>query len=240
MTAMLARTTPRCVLIGAAILLSIAPLSMSQSQGRGQRGQRGAPAQEAPVQGGAGTAIPPEPGRVPPPAQEVPARGAAGTAIPPEPGRVPPPEPVTAGTIYPAAIPPDAADQGFWALYDRDKQVSISGKVTKVNWTEPNAYIFLQNSSGEWAVEASYIQFRQSSVTPAVRVNQTISVSGYLAKEEPSVKLGLSSPFTVSYQKAKRLLRASEITTEYGQRLRMGRPLTEAEEKSDLLRCPGC
>lgn len=168
-----------------------------------------------------------------------PPRG-AGTAIPPEPGYVPPPEAVTAGTATPAAIPPDSTDQAFWAMYDRDKRVTISGKVTKVNWTNPNAYIFVQATGGEWAVEASFIQFRQSAVTPAVRVNQTITVSGYLAKEDVSAKLVKSSPSVLSYQKAKRLIRASEITTEYGQKLRMGRPLSEEEEKSDLLNCPTC
>jgi len=169
-----------------------------------------------------------------------PPRG-AGSAIPPEPGYVPPAEPVSAGTASPAAIPPDASDQAFWAMYDRDKHVTITGKVTRVNWSNPNTYIFVQSSGGvEWAVEASFVQFRQSHITPAVRANQTITITGYLAKEDPGAKLSKSSPSVLSYQKAKHLIRAAENTTEYGQTLKMGRPLSEEEEKSDLLHCPTC
>ena len=168
-----------------------------------------------------------------------PSRG-AGSAIPPEPGNVPAPEPVTAGSVGPAAIPSDASDHAFWAQYDRDKHVTITGKVTRVSWTDPNSYIFVQTTSGDWAVEASFIQFRQSSVTPAVRVNQTITVTGYLPKDSPNAPLSKSSSSVLSYQRAKHLIRAGEITTEYGQKLRMGRPLSEEEEKADLLNCPTC
>jgi hypothetical protein len=210
---------PRGVLITACVLLSIAPLSILLGQSRAQsRGQRSAPT------------------------REVPARG-AGTVAAPEAGYVTAPEPVPAGTLRPALIPPDEFDRAYWELYDRDKHVTISGKVTRVNWTNPNAYIFVQTSSAEWAVEASYIQFRQASVTPAVRENQTISIAGYLAKEDPNPKWPVkSSPSVTPYRKEKRLIRAAEITTEYGQKLRLGKPQSEAEEAEELLKCSrlGC
>jgi hypothetical protein len=199
------------------VLLSLSSLSalLGQSRGRGQR---------------------------PAPVVEVAARG-AGTVIPPEAGYLTGPDPVPAGTVRPALIPADEFDRAYWELYDRDKHVAISGKVTKVNWTNPNTYIFVQAGGAEWAVEASFIQFRQSSVTPAVRVDQTISIAGYLAKEDPNPKWPVkSSPSVTSYRKEKRLIRASEITTEYGQKLRLGRPQSEEEEAEELLKCSrlGC
>jgi hypothetical protein len=174
--------------------------------------------------------------------REVPARG-PGTVAAPEAGYVTPPEPVPAGTLQPALIPSDEFDRAYWELYDRDKHVTISGKVTKVDWTNPNTYIFVQASGVEWAVEASYIQFRQANVTPAVRVNQTISIAGYLAKDDPNPKWPVrSSPSVSSYRKEKHLIRAAEITTEYGQKLRLGKPQSEEEEAAELLKCSrlGC
>jgi hypothetical protein len=175
--------------------------------------------------------------------QRGPSAPRAGTVIAPEAGYVTAPEKVPAGTVYPAAIPSDEFDRAYWELFDRDKYVTISGKVTKVNWTNPNAYIFIQASGAEWAIEASFIQFRQATVTPAVRVDQKITVSGFLAKDDPNPKWPVkSSPSVSSYKIAKRLIRAAEITTEYGQKLRLGRPKTEAEEAEELEKCSrlGC
>jgi hypothetical protein len=117
-------------------------------------------------------------------------------------------------TANPALIPSDPLDRAYWELYDCDKQVTISGKVAKVTWTDPNTYIFLEASGTEWAIESSFIQFRQSNVNPAVRVGQTITVSGYLPKDEPPSFLpAKSSPAVSSYLKAKHLIRAGEMNT---------------------------
>jgi uncharacterized protein YdeI (BOF family) len=166
----------------------------------------------------------------------------AGTVTPPEGGYVAPPEPASPGTVPSARIPSDEVDRAFWELYDRDKHVTLTGKVTAVNWTQPNVYIFVA-ASGEWAVEASFPQFRQASVTPAVQVGQTITVKGYLAKEAPLPRWTVkSSPSVASHLKAKRLIRAAELTTGYGQKIRLGRPLSEEEERAELLKCSrlGC
>lgn len=155
----------------------------------------------------------------------------AGTVNAPEGGYVPGPDSTPAGTAYPALIPADEFDRAYWELFDRDKNVTVTGKVSKVTWTHPNVYIFLKASGIEWAVEANYTQFKQSSVTPAVQIDQTIAVSGFLAKENPMPKWPVkSAPQVASYQRSKHLMRAAEITTAYGQKLRMGRPLTKEEE----------
>jgi hypothetical protein len=124
--------------------------------------------------------------------RRAPAQG-PGNVVAPEAGYVTPPEPTPAGTVYAALIPPDEFDRAYWELFDRDKHVTISGQVTKVDWTNPNTYIFVKAGAVEWAVEASFIQFRQSNVTPAVRANQTISIAGYLAKDDPNPKWPVKS-----------------------------------------------
>ena len=207
------------LLIGAVLLAG----SLLVAQTRGQRRA---------IRGGASSASP----------AEGTSRG-AGVVTPPEAGYVVTPEPAPAGTVRPAPIPSDEFDRAYWELYDRKKHVTITGRVTDVNWTNPNTYIFVAASGAEWAVESSFIQFRQSTVTPAVRVAQTVTVSGYLPKDNPSPKWPVRPPPSVSaYQQEKHLIRASEITTEYGQTLRLGRPLSEEEEKAELLNCSrlGC
>jgi hypothetical protein len=95
---------------------------------------------------------------------------------------------------------------------------------------------------GLWAVEAAYIQFLKASVTPAIRVDQTVTVTGYLPKEKPITELpARASPGTAHYLKTNRLIRAGELTTAFGQKLLMGRPPTDAEI-AERLKCSafGC
>src|SRR6185436_21014273 len=116
----------RGVLIVGTVLVTISSLSALPGQSRGPRGAT---------------------------THEV-APSGAGIVAAPEAGYVTAPESAPPGTVYPAAIPSDEFDRAFWELYDRDKHITISGKVTRVNWTNPNSYIFVQASGVEWAVEA--------------------------------------------------------------------------------------
>lgn len=214
----------RGVLLTAIVLLCVIP---SMGQARGERGNRARPSAPA---------APPAPR-----AEATTPRG-PGTVAPPNQGYVVMPESAPAGTARPALIPSDPLDRGYWELYDADKQVTLSGKVTKVTWTNPNTYIFIEASGTEWAIESSFIQFRQSSVNPAVGVDHTITVFGYLPKDEPSSVLPAKiSPSVSSYLKEKHLIRAGEITTVYGQKLAMGKPPSE-KEMAERLKCSalGC
>jgi hypothetical protein len=139
-------------------------------------------------------------------------------------------------------IPSDPLDRGTWELYDRDKPVTLTGKVTRVDWANPNSYIYLAAEGGLWAIESGYIQFRQSSVTPAVKEEQVITVLGYLPKDDPGAELPARRvPAIASYLKTNHLIRAGEITTAFGQKLVMGRPPSETE-MAERLKCTafGC
>jgi hypothetical protein len=80
-----------------------------------------------------------------------------------------------------------------------------------------------------WAVEASFIQFRQISVSPAIHVGDTITVNGFLPREKPAEPL--PAPFHAgagSLLRAERFARAGQIVLS-GFILNMGIPPTDEE-----------
>ena len=204
-------------------VLSAAALLTAQSRTRGTTNSRRSP--------------PPQPE---PPAE--PGKPGAGAVTPPNQGYVVMPDPTPAGTATVSPIPSDPLDRAYWELYDRQRSITLTGKVTRVDWSNPNSYIYLAAASGLWAVESGFIQFRQASVTPAVRVDETITVLGYLPKEEPFGLLPATrfASFT-AFLRSNHLIRAGEITTAFGQKLAMGRPPSDAEIAERLKCSPfGC
>jgi hypothetical protein len=160
----------------------------------------------------------------------------------PNQGYVPQPDSPAPGTAANAAIPSDPLDRAYWELYDREKSVTLTGKVTRVDWLQPNTYIYIQANGATWAVESGFVQFRQASVTPPIRVDEIITITGYLPKVDPAVELPAKRmPSMASYLRTNHLVRAGEITTVFGQKLLMGRPPSE-KEMSDRLKCSpfGC
>ena len=227
------------------VIVSSAPLLLSQvrrpqrfPQGRGAR----VPAASTPAPAATPDSDPAAESTAPLPERRTDGTGGAGIATPPQQGYVPPPEPPRPGTYAGFGIPSDPLDRGYWELYDSGKSVTLTGKVTKVDWVNPNSYIYLAADGGLWAIESGFIQFRQSSVTPAVKEEQIITVLGYLPKDDPSNELPARKiPAIAAYMKTNHLIRAGEITTAFGQKLIMGRPPSEAE-MAERLKCSafGC
>src|SRR5262245_20297302 len=193
------------------------------------------PAPPAPVDPGAGAVVPPVQGYVPV------APATPGVVTPPNGGYVPSAVSAPAASVTGSAIPADPLDRAYWEMYDRARTVTLTGKITRVDWSNPNTYIFLSSRGATWALESNFTQFRQSSVTPAVRVGDTVTVIAYLPRDEKSVELPARTSPAASYLKNHRLGRAGEITTAYGQRLSMGIPPTD-KERADRLKCTalGC
>jgi hypothetical protein len=157
--------------------------------------------------------------------------------IPPNQGYVPKPESAPAGSVTEARIPEDPVDQTYWPLYDRERPVTLTGKVTRVDWTTPNTYIFMTTETGPWVVESSFAQFRQARVSPAVRVDEVITVAGYLPRTSISDVPVRRFANAATYLRANHLIRASEITTVFGQKLTLGKPPTD-EELAARFTCP--
>src|SRR5262245_18889719 len=163
MTALLAVTTPL--------------MAQTRNGGAPRRTPRPTPTTDA------ATAPAPDPTPAPAPTEPIPANG-AGVVIPPGGGYYVNPAPIPPGSVGAWGIQNDPLDRAYWEMYDREKPVTLSGKVTRVDWTMPNSYIFLVADGATWVVESAYIQFLQSTVTPAVRAGDLITVTGYYPREQ--------------------------------------------------------
>ncbi|HTI41046.1 MAG TPA: DUF6152 family protein [Vicinamibacterales bacterium] len=82
-----------------------------------------------------------------------------------------------------------SAHHSFAAQYDSSKPVQMSGTVTKVEWTNPHArlYIDVRDDSGQtanWNFEMASpnILVRNGWKQNTVKVGDRITVSGYLAR----------------------------------------------------------
>ncbi len=88
-----------------------------------------------------------------------------------------------------AAIPV-AAHHNFAAAYDSSATITLTGVVTKVAWTNPHVYIYLdvKDESGKvvnWGLEGypPNVLNRTGFTRDVVKEGDTITVSGYRARE---------------------------------------------------------
>jgi hypothetical protein len=82
------------------------------------------------------------------------------------------------------------AHHSFSAQYDADKAVTVRGWVTKVEWTNPHTYFYLDvedehNGVSEWAFEmGSPIILQRFGWTPrSLEIGDQVEVEGYLARD---------------------------------------------------------
>lgn len=82
------------------------------------------------------------------------------------------------------------AHHSFSAQYDADKPITVRGWVTKVEWTNPHTYFYLDvadedNGVSEWAFEmGSPIVLQRFGWTPrSLEIGDQVEVEGYLARD---------------------------------------------------------
>jgi hypothetical protein len=93
-------------------------------------------------------------------------------------------------TLLAAAVPADA-HHSFAAQYDASKPVTLTGKVTKVEWTNPHIYIFIDvpdEKSGatvNWGLEMGgpNALIRLGWTRNSLKPDDLITVEGSLAKD---------------------------------------------------------
>src|SRR5262245_66300740 len=95
-------------------------------------------------------------------------------------------------TAFLLAIAPPSmlAHHSFAAQYDRNKPVTLTGPVTKIDWINPHARIFIdsKDTNGKivnWEIElgAPAILLRNGWTRNAIKIGETVTVSGSLAKD---------------------------------------------------------
>jgi hypothetical protein len=88
-----------------------------------------------------------------------------------------------------AAVPSEA-HHSFAAQYDRSKPITLTGSVTKLDWINPHARIFVdaKDANGKvvnWEIElgAPAILLRNGWTRNAITIGETVTVNGSLAKD---------------------------------------------------------
>lgn len=82
------------------------------------------------------------------------------------------------------------AHHSFAAEYDRDKPVTLLGKVTKIVWMNPHVYFYLDvpdsaGGSSAWSIEggAPNSLYRAGWRKDSLKVGDAVTVHGYLARD---------------------------------------------------------
>jgi hypothetical protein len=96
-----------------------------------------------------------------------------------------------------AALCPFAASYGhhsFSAEYDRDKPINVTGTVTKVEWTNPHARIYLDVTDADgkvvnWDFELGPPNglMRQGWRRDSLHEGHVVTINGFLSKDQEHV-----------------------------------------------------
>jgi len=99
---------------------------------------------------------------------------------------------VGAGLI--GAAVPALAHHSFAAEYDRDRPITISGKVTKLEWTNPHARVYVASidengKATEWDLELGppTVLMRNGWRRDSLKPGTEVTVEGFRSRTEPLV-----------------------------------------------------
>lgn len=84
------------------------------------------------------------------------------------------------------AAAPVVAHHAFSAEFDADRPLQLEGKVVKVEWINPHAWIHIETPAGEtWMIEGGTPNtlFRRGFTKDSLQAGAEIVVDGYQAKD---------------------------------------------------------
>ena len=94
------------------------------------------------------------------------------------------------GMAFTAAVLPMEAHHSFAAEYDASKAIRITGVISKVEWTNPHSYLYIdvRDENGNlatWTCEggAPNTLSRRGFTKNAIKIGDTVTIDGYGAKD---------------------------------------------------------
>ena len=94
------------------------------------------------------------------------------------------------GGLFAAAVLPIEAHHSFAAEYDASKAIRITGVISKVEWTNPHSYLYIdmKDEHGNlvtWTCEggAPNTLSRRGFTKNAIKIGDTVTIDGYGAKD---------------------------------------------------------
>src|SRR5262245_39246418 len=123
---------------------------------------------------------------------------------------------LTAGITLVLTAIPAVAHHAFAAEFDRQKPVTITGTVTKVEWANPHArfYVDAKDETGKvnnWEFEPGSPNglMRRGWTRNSLKIGDTVTVTGWRAKNAPHV----ANAGTVTLADGKKVFAGSSIDT---------------------------